>query len=210
MTEAGSAELVDTPDGPARITRSRPPGIPTGLLVLGHGAGGLRWTDDVLATCGAAIGAGWVVALVDQPWRVAGRRVGGPPASLDRAWLAVLRALEVDRVDGPLVVGGRSAGARVACRTAAAVGASAVLALSFPLHPPGRPERSRAAELRLPGVDGIPVHVVQGHRDAFGTPDEVRAERAPWVTVDEVPGTHSLERSAALVAAAVLTRLAEV
>lgn len=207
MTEAGTTELVDTPDGPARLTVSRPPGIPTGLLVLGHGAGGLRWTDDVVSTRDAAVGAGWVVALVDQPWRVAGRRIGGPPASLDRAWLAVLGAMEPDRASGPLVVGGRSAGARVACRTAAAVGADAVLALSFPLHPPGRPERSRATELRLPGVDGIPVHVVQGHRDAFGTPDEVRAELAHGSTVDEVPGTHSLERSAALVAAAALTRL---
>lgn len=208
MTEPAPAELIDTPEGPARLTVSRPPGIPTGLLVLGHGAGGLRWTDDLVATSDAAVGAGWVVALVDQPWRVAGRRVGGPPASLDRAWLAVLGVMEADRVDGPLVVGGRSAGARVACRTAAAVGADAVLALSFPLHPPGHPERSRAAELRLPGADGIPVHVVQGHRDAFGTPDEVRAELGRGATVDEVPGTHSLERSAALVAVTALMRLA--
>lgn len=210
MSEPGAAGLVDTPDGPARLTLSRPPGIPIGLLVLGHGAGGLRWTDDVVSTSEAAVGAGWLVALVDQPWRVAGRRIAGPPASLDRAWLAVLGALEADRPPGPLVVGGRSAGARVACRTAADVGATAVLALSFPLHPPGRPERSRAGELRLPGASGIPVHVVQGHSDAFGTPDEVRAELARGATVDEVPGTHSLERSAALVAAAAITRLARV
>jgi uncharacterized protein len=85
-----------------------------------------------------------------------------------------------------------------------------VLALSFPLHPPGRPERSRAAELRLPGAHGIPVHVVQGRSDTFGTPDEVRAELARGATVDEVPGTHSLERSAALVVAAALTWLARV
>jgi uncharacterized protein len=205
--EEESIRLVHTPDGPARVSASRPPGIPVGLLVLGHGAGGLRWTDDVLATRGAAVEAGWVVALVDQPWRVAGRRIAGPPASLDRAWLDVLGAMEVDRTAGPLVVGGRSAGARVACRTAALVGASAVLALSFPLHPPGRPERSRADELRLPAADGIPVHVIQGTNDAFGTPDEVRAELARGSTLDEVPGTHSLERAAAPVAAAALARL---
>ena len=211
MTEAqgadGSIRLIDTPDGPARVTASRPPGIPLGLLVLGHGAGGLRWTDDVLATRVAAVEAGWAVALVDQPWRVAGRRIGGPPASLDRAWLAVLGTLEVDRPVGPLVVGGRSAGARVACRTAATVGAGAVLALSFPLHPPGRPDRSRADELRMPAADGISVHVIQGISDAFGTPDEVRAELARGSTLDEVPGTHSLERAAALVAAAAVARL---
>jgi predicted alpha/beta-hydrolase family hydrolase len=207
LSAADSTRLVDTPDGPARVTASRPPGIPVGLLVLGHGAGGLRWTDDVLATRAAAVGAGWAVALVDQPWRVAGRRIGGPPASLDRAWVVVLAALEEDRQAGPLVVGGRSAGARVACRTAATVGASAVVALSFPLHPPGRPERSRAVELRSPAAEGIPVHVVQGSTDAFGTPDEVRAELATGSTLDEVPGTHSLERSAALVAAAAIARL---
>ncbi|HSF99178.1 MAG TPA: alpha/beta family hydrolase [Ornithinibacter sp.] len=204
---ADDTRIVDTPDGPARVTSSPPPGIPAGLLVIGHGAGGLRWTDDVLATRDAAVAAGWVVSLVDQPWRVAGRRIGGQPASLDRAWLAVLGALEPDRPAGPLVVGGRSAGARVACRTAAQVGARAVLALSFPLHPPARPERSRADELRLPAAHGIPVHVVQGVSDAFGTPDEVRAELEPGSTVDEVPGTHSLERSAALVAAAAVARL---
>ena len=86
--------------------------------MLGHGAGGLRWTLDVLATREAAVAAGWPVVLVDQPWRVAGSKVGPAPPSLDRAWLPVLAALATDLGPGPLVVGGRSAGARVACRTA--------------------------------------------------------------------------------------------
>lgn len=208
MTRPETTALVETPDGPARSTVTQPDGIPVGLLALGHGAGGLRWTDDVTASRDAAVDAGWAVALVDQPWRVAGRRIGGRPASLDRAWLAVLPTLARYRPnEGPLVVGGRSAGARVACRTAAEVGASAVLALSFPLHPPGRPERSRGEELREPGRHGIPVHVIQGASDAFGTPDEVR-EVLTGAAVHEVPGTHSLERSAALVATAVTAALA--
>ena len=167
--------LVDTPLGPARATTTRPDGIPAGALVLGHGAGGLRWTLDVLATRDAAVAAGWVVVLVDQPWRVAGKKLGPAPASLDLAWLPVLAALAPELGPGPLVVGGRSAGARVACRTAAAVGAGAVVALSFPLHPPGAPDRSRAPELAMPSAHGIPVHVVQGRTDPFGTPAEVEA-----------------------------------
>lgn len=199
--------MVDTSEGVARVTTCLPPGIPAGVLVLGHGAGGLRWTLDVLATRDAAVAAGWVVVLVDQPWRVAGRRVGGQPASLDRAWLAVLAALEPTRPAGPLVVGGRSAGARVACRTAAVVGARAVVALSFPLHPAGCPERTRRDELALPAAAGIPVHVVQGAADPLGTPDEVRPVLPPLASLDVVVGTHSLERVAGDVAALVLSRL---
>jgi predicted alpha/beta-hydrolase family hydrolase len=197
---------VDTPSGPARATRSRPDGAVRGRLVLGHGAGGLRWTDDVLAVRDAALGLGWVVDLLDQPWRVAGRRVGPGPAALDAAWLAALEALP--REVGPLVVGGRSAGARVACRTARAVGAAAVLALSFPLHPPGRPDRSRADELARPATDGLPVHVVQGRTDPFGTPGEVRAVLPPGATLVAVDGPHSLERAAADVAVAAAGALA--
>ena len=200
--------LVETPLGPARATLTRPPGIPTGALVLGHGAGGLRWTLDVLATREAAVAAGWVVALVDQPWRVAGSKVGPAPPSLDRAWLPVLAALAADLGPGPLVVGGRSAGARVACRTAAAVGARAVVALSFPLHPPGKPESSRAAELAMPSADGIPVHVVPGRTDPFGTPAEVEAVLPPGATLDVVTGAHSIGGSAAAVAVLVVGRLA--
>ncbi|PKW26083.1 alpha/beta family hydrolase [Phycicoccus duodecadis] len=202
-----SVALVATPQGSARTTTDEPGGAPVGTLVLGHGAGGLRWTDDVLAVREAALEAGWRVVLVDQPWRVEGRRVGPGPGALDPAWLAVLAA--VPRT-GPLVVGGRSAGARVACRTAAAVGADAVLALSFPLHPPGRPERSRAEELVRPLAAGLRVHVVQGRRDPFGTPDEVRAVLPEGAGLDVVEGPHSLERAATAVAAAVVRLLRNV
>ena len=183
---------VDTPSGPARAEVAEPAGEAVGTLVLGHGAGGLRWTDDVVGVRDCAVAAGWRVVLVDQPWRVAGKRLGPGAARLDPAWEAVLARLAVRR---PLVVGGRSAGARVACRTAASVGADAVLALSFPLHPPGRPERSRAEELARPSAAGIPVHVVQGATDPFGTPDEVRAVLPPAASLDSVPGPHSLERA---------------
>ena len=190
---------LDTPSGPARVTVTDP-GVPSvGLLVLGHGAGGLRWTDDVTAVRDAAVAAGWRVALVDQPWRVAGKRIGPGPARLDLAWCAALDALpRADR----LVVGGRSAGARVACRTAGAVGADAVLALSFPLHPPARPERSRAGELEAAATAGAALHVVQGDADPFGTPDELRTVLPGGAGLHVVPGLHSLERSAAEVAAA--------
>ncbi len=199
-----SERLVPTSAGPARASTTAPDRPPVGTLVLGHGAGGLRWTEDVVAVRDAAVGEGWRVVLVDQPWRVAGRRVGPGPASLDPAWRAVLET--VDGV-GPLVVGGRSAGARVACRTASAVGAVAVLALSFPLHPPGRPERSRADELAAPAGDGLPVHVVQGRTDPFGTPAEVRSVLPGLASLTEVPGAHSLEASSGEVALAALAAL---
>lgn len=207
MTDPEQTRLVDTPLGPARATTTRPVGVPGGALVLGHGAGGLRWTLDVLATRDAVVAAGWLVVLVDQPWRVAGRKLGPAPASLDLAWLPVLAAIEPDLGTGPLVVGGRSAGARVACRTAAAVGAAAVVALSFPLHPPGRPGSSRAAELVTPAAHGIPVHVVQGRTDPFGSPDEVSAVLPPGATLDVVTGAHSIGGAARQVAALVVQRL---
>ena len=151
---------METSQGPARFHLD---GSGEGLLVLGHGAGGGTRSVDLLAARVAAHEAGFRVALVEQPWRVRGRKVASPPATLDVAWVAVLSELH----GTPLVVGGRSAGARVACRTAAQVGADAVLCLAFPLHPPGRPERSRLPELTA--VD-VPVLVVQGDRDAFGVP----------------------------------------
>lgn len=139
--------------------------------MLGHGAGGGTDAPDLLAARDAALELGLQVVRVEQPWRVRGRRVAEAPARLDTAWRAVLTAVGSDREgrlrEGPLVVGGRSAGARVACRTAGDTGADAVLALAFPLHPPGRPDRSRLDELRLPAVPGL---VVQGERDAFGVP----------------------------------------
>ncbi|MCU1602785.1 MAG: alpha/beta hydrolase [Frankiales bacterium] len=151
---------METRNGPARFHLD---GSGAGLLVLGHGAGGGTRSVDLLAARQAAHGAGFRVALVEQPWRVRGRKVAEPPPTLDIGWEDVLATLQ----GAPLVVGGRSAGARVACRTAAAVGAHAVLCLAFPLHPPGRPERSRLPELEL--VD-VPLLVVQGDRDAFGVP----------------------------------------
>lgn len=151
---------METSNGTARFHLD---GDGPGLLVLGHGAGGGCRSVDLLAARAAGHAAGFRVALVEQPWRVRGRKVAEPPAKLDLGWLGVLEELS----GAPLVVGGRSAGARVACRTAAAVGADAVLCLAFPLHPPGRPERSRLEELLMPTV---PVLVVQGDRDAFGVP----------------------------------------
>lgn len=191
-----SERLVDTPEGTARAATTAPAGVATGTLVLGHGAGGLRWTQDVLHVRDTAVAAGWVVVLVDQPWRVALRRVGPAPATLDRAWSAVVASLTGGRPAGPLVLGGRSAGARVACRTAPHLGADAVLALSFPLHPPRRADRSRAAELAVPTASGLAVHVVQGCTDPFGTPAEVAAVLSPGGTVDAVDGTHALEKAA--------------
>ena len=199
--------LVPTVAGSARATVTEPAGPPTGTLVLGHGAGGLRWTDDLTAVRDLAVAQGWRAVLVDQPWRVDGRRVGPGPASLDPPWRTVLDAV---RQSGPLVVGGRSAGARVACRTAADVGAEAVIAVSFPLHPPGRPERSRAEELAAPSGHGLAVHVVQGRSDPFGTPDEVRAVLPVGASLTEVPGAHSLEAAAPSVAVAALEALRRV
>jgi uncharacterized protein len=171
---------VETSQGPAEV-RVEGPGSRRGLLVLGHGAGGGPDAPDLVTARDAAVDAGWACARVTQPWRVAGKRVAAPPPRLDEAWLAVLAALPAE---GPVVLGGRSAGARVACRTADAVAADhdlrAVLCLAFPLHPPGRPERSRLAELRLPAV---PRLVVQGDRDAFGLP-----QPEPGVAVAVVAG----------------------
>lgn len=151
---------LETRIGTARAHLS---GDGDGLLVLGHGAGGGVDALDLLAARDAAHACGFRVALVEQPWRVKGKKVAEAPARLDLAWADVLKELQ----GAPLVVGGRSAGARVACRTAEEVGADAVLCLAFPLHPPGRPERSRLEELTAVRV---PVLVVQGDRDPFGMP----------------------------------------
>lgn len=176
-------EVIDTPVGRARLTCEGPEGA--GVLVLGHGAGGPGGgieAPDLLAARDAALAAGLAVVRVEQPWRVRGRRVAEPSARLDGAWRAVLATLArtAPDHDGPLVVGGRSSGARVACRTATEVGATAVLALAFPLSPPGRPDRSRLPELLLPD---LPRLVVQGDRDAFGQP-----EPAPGLDVHLVRG----------------------
>jgi predicted alpha/beta-hydrolase family hydrolase len=203
VTPAGWPREVGTPLGPARVHRDEPDGAPRGTLVLGHGAGGGRQSADMTALAAGAAAAGWRVLRVDQPWRVAGRRVAPAPARLDEGWTAVLAALRSDgELPGALVLGGRSAGARVACRTAADQGAAGVLALAFPLHPPGRPEKSRAHELR--GV-AVPLLVVQGERDAFGGPGEVTEALAGHPgQVRGVPGDHALNRDVDAVVAAAL------
>jgi len=154
---------------------------------------------------------GWLVVLVEQPWRVAGRRVATPPAQLDLAWLAVMAALTSSRggLPRPVVTGGRSSGARVACRTAAVVGADAVLALSFPLHPPGRPEKSRAAEALLVTGAGTRLAVIQGEKDPFGSPEDVRSALGAAAEVEQVRGDHSFTRTPTDVVAAVRTFLAD-
>jgi predicted alpha/beta-hydrolase family hydrolase len=159
---------IATPRGPAEVVIDRPSADQSSLLVLGHGAGGGVDSPDLVAVAHALTEHGVAVARVTQPYRVAGRRAPAPAAHLDEAWIAVLAALR-DGVDAgvPLIVGGRSSGARVACRTAMAVSADAVLALAFPLHPPGRPERTRDPELRT----GLPTLVVNGDRDPFGCPE---------------------------------------
>jgi predicted alpha/beta-hydrolase family hydrolase len=182
---------LDTPHGPARA-HLHPVDSPAGLLVLGHGAGGGVGSPDLVGATKAAREAGLSVALVEQPYRVAGRRSPAPAAQLDAAWSSVIAQLPREGL--PLLVGGRSAGARVACRTAAEVGAAAVLCLAFPLHPPGKPEKSRLEE--LDAVE-VPTLVVQGERDPFGLPPP-----GPNRTVVTIPGTHSL-RSSATVAAVV-------
>jgi hypothetical protein len=165
--------------------------------VLGHGAGGGVQAPDLFAAARAAQTARVNVALVEQPYRVAGRRSPAPAAQLDAAWLAVIAFLRGDALAGlPLVVGGRSAGARVACRTAADSGASAALCLAFPVHPPGRGDDP--SKSRLPELDAlrVPVLVIQGERDPFGLPPPARRRK-----VVRVPGDHSLRSTAAVEAA---------
>lgn len=201
---------VPTPHGPARVHLTEPAAGVRGTLLLGHGAGGGVTAPDLVAVAGEAGAAGWRVGLVEQPWRVAGKRIAPAPARLDEGWAAVVAALRAaGRLSGPLVVGGRSAGARVACRTAAGHGAAGVLALAFPLHPPGRPEKSRAAELTGAAV---PLVVVQGETDAFGSPEEVAAVLAGCghASVYGVPGDHALKKNVDVVAAAAVSWLAEV
>lgn len=189
---------LPTPKGLARAHVHRPRGA-RGVVALGHGAGPSISTVDMVAARDALVEAGWAVAVIEQPWLVAGGRVASPPPVLDAAWLPAVRALRsrggaLASVRGPLVLAGRSAGARVACRTATDLRARAVICLSFPLHPPGKPHQLRADELVLPVRAGLPVLVVQGDRDPFGSPGEVTAylER-----VYAVPGTHSIPRASA-------------
>jgi predicted alpha/beta-hydrolase family hydrolase len=159
---------IETPHGLARVELHNVPESRAALL-LGHGAGGGVHAPDLVAATRAATQVGVDVALVEQPYRVAGRRSPAPAAQLDTAWLAVADELGRHTFGGlPLLFGGRSAGARVACRTAGDGGAVGAVCLAFPVHPPGRPEKSRLGELH--GVE-VPVLVVQGDRDPFGRPE---------------------------------------
>ena len=160
---------IETPVGPARVTWVEPAAESRATLLLGHGAGGGIEARDLRTVASAAADAGIRVGLVEQPYRVAGKRAPAPAATLDIAFRAVAEEIGAQR----LLVGGRSSGARVACRTADEVGALGVLCLAFPLHPPGRPERSRLAELI---GTRVPRLVVQGERDAFGGYEELTGE----------------------------------
>jgi uncharacterized protein len=186
---------IDTPHGPARA-HLRPAENAVAALVLGHGAAGGVTAPDLVTVADVALSARVSVALVEQPYVVAGRRSPAPAPRLDEAWTAVVEHLRGDELSGlPLVVGGRSLGARVACRTAADSGAVAVLCLAFPLHPPGRPEKTRQSEL---DAVRVPTLVVQGDRDPFGIP--TAGSNHSLVTV---PGNHGLKADLEAVAAAV-------
>ena len=192
MTETAE---VATPVGPARV-HLHPAASPVATLVLGHGAGGGIAAPDLAAVTDAAQRLGLAVRRIEQPYRVAGRRSAAPAGQLDEAWQAVVAALTAAMPGLPLLVGGRSSGARVACRTAAGTGAIGVLCLAFQVHPPGRPDRSRLPEL---DAVAVPVLVVQGDRDPFGLPPA-----HPGRTVVVIPGAdHALRRDLATVRGAV-------
>lgn len=183
---------IETPHGPARAHVSEAQDA-RAALVLGHGAGGSIDSADLVAATEAALARGVTVARIEQPYLVAGRRSAAPAPQLDTAWKAVIGQLPLG--DLPLIAGGRSSGARVACRTAAETRAVAVLCLAFPVHPPGRPDKSRLPEL---DAVAVPVLVVQGRNDPFGMPPG-----APNREVVVVTGNHSLARSRDAVAAAI-------
>jgi hypothetical protein len=186
---------IETPHGPATV-HLHAAAEPIAALMLGHGAAGGVSARDLVAVTDVARTSGFSVALVEQPYRVAGRRAPAPAHQLDAAWTAVTRHVRDNELRGlPLVVGGRSSGARVACRTAADTGAIGVLCLAFPLHPPGRPDKTRQPE--LDAVE-VPTLVVQGERDPFGRP-----VAGPTRSVVVVPGNHSLTTDLEAVATAV-------
>jgi predicted alpha/beta-hydrolase family hydrolase len=193
--------VIETAVGPGWISLDRPPKA-TAVLALTHGAGGGVASKDVLAVREAVFAAGVAVALITQPYRVAKKATPPKPPAQDPPWLELIAALRRRRGFGalPLVTGGRSNGARLACRTAALCGASGVVAMAYPLHPPGKPEVSRLPELETPDV---PVLVVQGDRDPFGMPTA-----APGRELVVIPGAdHALAKDVGAVAQAVLSFL---
>jgi uncharacterized protein len=199
MTEV----MIDTPRGVARAHLSLPGGADSAaaVLVMGHGAGGGVGAPDLQAAQRAALAAGWAVALVEQPYRVAGRRAPAPAPHLDEAWTAVVARLRTDELAGlPLVTGGRSMGARVACRTAAATASIGVLCLAFPLKPPQRASATKPSLSRLPELEAVavPTLVVQGVNDRFGMPPD-----GPGRTVVKVAGDHGLKSDLPAVQAAI-------
>lgn len=211
-TCAAPAPTVEIPTrhGPA-VAHVHTAQSPVGSLVLTHGAGGGVGAPDLVAVAAAASAAGWSVVLVEQPYRAAGKRVPPRPAAMDAAWCDVVAGLRAARVAGlgapdgaglPLVTGGRSAGARLACRTALETVVVGVVALAFPTQPPGRPDRPS----RLPELDatGVPVLVVQGVTDPYGVPPP-GTQRSVVV----VPGDHGLKKDVTAVADAVTGWLAE-
>jgi uncharacterized protein len=185
---------VETPSGLAHVHLQPAPGA-RGALVLGHGAGGSVSAPDLVAVTRVALDEGFSVALVEQPYRVAGKK--SPPRApvLDAAWTTVVERLREDELRGlPLVAGGRSSGARVACRTAGGLGAAGVLCLAFPLIPPAGESKTRLPELEAVTV---PLLIVQGSSDRFGMPPA-----APGREVVEVAGDHGLKKDLAAVAGA--------
>jgi len=201
------AVIIDiaTPHGPARVRLEGGRGMSGGeamgcglALVLGHGAGGGVNATDLRATAEAAVALGFMVALVEQPYRVAGRRSPPPARQLDTSWLAVITALAAGPLAGcRFVVGGRSSGARVACRTAALAQAVGVLCLAFPLLPPGAARQGDVSKSRLGELKAVPasvpVLVVQGARDPFGMPPPGDNR-----SVVEIVGTHTLSSTKAV------------
>jgi uncharacterized protein len=199
---------IDTPRGPARAHLSLPDGAdgPAAALILGHGAGGGVGAPDLQAAGRAALEGGWAVALIEQPYRVAGRRAPAPAPHLDDTWTTVVARLGDGQLAGlSIVTGGRSMGARVACRTAAATASIGVLCLAFPLKPPQRAAATKPSASRLPELDGVtvPVLVVQGVNDRFGMPPP-----GPGRAVVRVAGDHGLKADPGAVQLAVADWLA--
>jgi len=185
---ATTTATVETPQGPGRLILDTA-NDPAAILVLGHGAGGGPNATDLQLLAQQLPPRAITVARFEQPWRMAGRRVAGPHQALDDAWVAAVQWLRHQPWGAqPLFVGGRSAGARVACRTADLLGPVGIVCLAFPLHLPGRPEKSRVAELLEPVA---PRLVLQGSSDAFGTAAEVcsAAGKATGIRLVELPGT---------------------